>query len=54
MTFPLSAVPHVIPLGDLMEHSTDVPCWCNPAFDVIDGVPMLLHSSLDGRERFER
>jgi hypothetical protein len=42
---------HVVPIDDLREHSSDsdVPCWCRPEDD--DGV--IVHNSMDGREKFE-
>lgn len=40
---------HVIPVNDLREHClTD--CWCRPGDD--EGI--VVHNSMDGRERFER
>lgn len=43
---------HVYPLNDLREHHFDKPCWCNPVED--DEYPwIIIHSSMDGREKFE-
>lgn len=45
---------HVYPLNDLREHVTDgCVCWCQPVVDEQDGMPIVIHNSLDGREAFE-
>jgi len=43
---------HVVPIGDLREHSTDSDkaCWCHP-IETEDGV--IVHNSMDGRELYE-
>lgn len=41
---------HVIPVGDLREHRCAPRCWCEPTED--GGV--IIHNSLDEREKFER
>ncbi len=43
---------HVYPLDDLREHElyTHTGCWCRPVMDE-DGV--IVHNSMDGREKFE-
>ena len=52
ITIPDLAPYHVVPLNDLREHITDidVPCWCSPTVNE-DGI--IIHNSMDGRERFE-
>lgn len=40
----------VLPRGDLREHTFGRKCWCKPFEE--DGV--IVHNSMDGRERFER
>jgi hypothetical protein len=40
---------HVYPFNDLREHSL-TNCWCRPT----DDHGILVHNSLDGRERYER
>lgn len=40
----------VMPRDDLREHAFGWKCWCKP-FDE-DGI--IVHNSMDGRERFER
>lgn len=44
---------HVVPVDDLRDHSTDVrkPCWCNPEHDEENN--LVVHNSMDGREKFE-
>lgn len=50
---------HVVPLNDLVEHVTDSDdCVCGPRSDPVeceDGSLgwVVVHHSLDGRERFE-
>jgi hypothetical protein len=41
--------PHVIPNGDLREHTPFDHCWCKPYED--DGV--WVHRSMDRREEYE-
>ena len=40
---------HVVPVNDLRDHVTSVDCWCCPIDD--DGI--IVHNSLDGREKYE-
>lgn len=47
LTFPDR---EVIPRNDLREHAFGRECWCKPFEE--DGV--IVHNSMDGRERFER
>jgi hypothetical protein len=42
--------PEVWPLNDLRPHVEGKNCWCAPFRE--DGV--LVHNSMDGRERYER
>lgn len=46
---------HVWPTGDLIEHETDgAACPCGPALEEHgNGVVMVTHHSLDGREAHE-
>lgn len=39
----------VYPLNDFREHDIDGPCWCRP----FDDEGILVHNSMDGRERYE-
>lgn len=39
---------HVIPNGDLIEHSSSIQCECDPRRDVESGV--IVHNALDNRE----
>lgn len=41
---------HVIPRGDLREHTSLQTCWCKP---VEDEPGRWIHNSMDGREQFE-
>lgn len=55
------ATVHTIPVDDLIEHDTDhdTDCVCGPAAELVrndygpDGW-LIVHNSLDGRERFEQ
>lgn len=46
---------HVYPLNDLREHETKAAdCWCTPNVDIDEyGSVLIVHNSLDGREKFE-
>ena len=46
---------HVIPEGDLREHTASSDCWCVPELDYDSDscVSVWLHRSADGREAFE-
>jgi hypothetical protein len=41
----------VAPLDDLRDHVRGPDCWCGPTV-TLDGI--LLHTSMDGREAYER
>lgn len=43
---------HVIPLGDLREHSAACDCWCRPQADD-EKLDVWIHNSLDRRELYE-
>lgn len=43
----------VAPKDDLWPHISDEFCECCPAIEVVEGVPMLIHNSFDGREKYE-
>lgn len=42
---------HVIPAGDLRAHECSGDCWCKPLID--DEDDLIVHNSMDGRERYE-
>lgn len=42
---------HVVPCGDLIEHDSDDDCVCGPDLKFCDGGYIVVHHSLDGRER---
>lgn len=49
---------HVVPIGDLVEHTSDDDCSCGPTSNPIKGDDgtiswLMIHHSLDGRERGE-
>lgn len=45
---------HVEPVDDLREHVETKECWCGPRIIEQAGCPdVVVHNSLDGRERFE-
>ena len=44
---------HVMPLGDLRDHSAEIGCWCHPTPDE-DSEAVIVHHSADQREAFER
>lgn len=43
---------HVLPVGDLREHTCSVQCWCQPTPDE-DEPLVIVHHAMDGREQFE-
>lgn len=48
---------HVYPVGDAEKHNTESQgsCWCNPTLEQQgDGDWIIVHNSLDGREKKER
>ena len=53
----MSEVYHVYPFDDLREHVThDWPttqCWCRPEIHDVDAGTLVVHNSLDQRERYE-
>lgn len=40
---------HVIPLGDLRDHTEDRSCWCRP-MEAYDYPRIIIHNSMDRRE----
>ncbi len=51
---------HVIPLEDTRVHDRSIDCWCEPRQQWIDddgiplnGGPLVVHTSADGRELIE-
>ena len=45
---------HVIPIGDLIVHDAEGDdCVCGPGSEFVDGGVVIVHHSLDGRERDE-
>ena len=46
---------HVVPFCDLRDHDTESRgvCWCRPTIDDDGPGYIVVHNSLDGRERFE-
>ena len=48
------ATVHVTPVSDLIEHEeTDDTCPCGPLTEFVDGGTVILHHSLDAREKHE-
>lgn len=46
---------HVLPIDDLREHVEQRTCWCEPVLErAKDGVLIVTHNALDGRELVER
>jgi hypothetical protein len=43
---------HVIPFGDLREHTASVDCWCKPTEDG-EWPDVWVHHSMDRREEYE-
>lgn len=43
---------HVIPIGDLREHESNIRCFCKPTEDE-EQPGVWIHHSLDGREQYE-
>lgn len=44
---------HVRPIDDLIEHEFEADCVCGPTIDENDNGIIVIHHSLDGRERYE-
>lgn len=46
---------HIVPQNDLREHKCNrLECWCNPILANQDeGGYIIVHNSMDGREKFE-
>lgn len=49
---------HVVPIADLVEHTSDDDCSCGPTVKPIKGADgavdwLMVHHSLDGREQGE-
>jgi len=40
---------HVVPLGDLRDHTSTSACWCKPKYNE-DGPGIWVHNSMDRRE----
>lgn len=48
------AVVHVTPVNDAIEHEeTGDGCPCGPSVEFVTGGQVVVHHSLDGRERTE-
>lgn len=50
---------HVLPIGDLREHSDSRACWCRPRLELVgddedDSSVVVVHFAADGRELVER
>jgi hypothetical protein len=43
----------VIPIDDLRPHKEGPACWCKPRVEECEGGDIVVHNSLDGREKFE-
>jgi hypothetical protein len=41
---------HVLPVNDLIDHTTAWDCLCGPLGEDHDGTWLYIHHSLDGRE----
>jgi hypothetical protein len=49
-------IQHVYPVNDLREHVTDggtCECWCRPEVEEVEGNALVIHNSMDQRERYE-
>jgi hypothetical protein len=44
---------HIIPVGDLKEHTDSEFCECEPKVEESDGNVFIVHNSYDGREGVE-
>jgi hypothetical protein len=43
----------VTPVGDLIEHDLSDDCVCGPDVNFVEGGTVVVHHSLDGRERWD-
>ncbi|MER7507071.1 hypothetical protein ABTX82_01780 [Streptomyces lavendulae] len=55
----MTATLHVLPIGDLVEHTSEDDCLCDPTAQPIESETgsigwLMIHHSLDGRETRER
>ena len=47
-------VHHVYPQNDLHEHETEgEDCWCSPLVEYEGAGKLVIHNSMDEREKFE-
>lgn len=44
---------HVVPHADWINHDTMEDCACGPREEIVKGNWVVVHHSLDGRERYE-
>ena len=44
---------HVLPVGDLKEHTEETICKCHPRVVFENGNMIIIHNSYDGREGLE-
>lgn len=44
---------HVVPIGDLIDHEETEDCICGPDVEIHPECWLVIHHSLDGRERHE-
>ena len=53
-TVPDEAIWHVEPINDLRDHDCGRDqCWCKPLIEETAGGYIIVHNSMDGREKFE-
>lgn len=46
-------IAHVVPTNDLIDHDTIDDCVCGPREELVEGRWVVVHHSLDGREKRE-
>lgn len=44
---------HVMPVNDEVEHDEDQNCVCGPNVEIVSNGVIVVHHSLDGREKNE-
>lgn len=44
---------HVMPNNDQIEHYEDQQCLCGPSVEIVSNGVIVVHHSLDGREKNE-
>ena len=44
---------HIRPVDDIKAHELSEDCWCNPDLKEVEGGMLIIHESMDKREKYE-